>query len=73
MKARRISGCTNNLIWNNKYLTQKAKTRVYKSTVRLVMSYATDTKTDTATTQRKLQTIEMTILRKVLGKTRRCV
>ena len=33
MKARRIAGCMNNLIWNNKYLKQDGKTRVYNSTI----------------------------------------
>ena len=29
MKARGNVGCTNNLIWYDKYLTREAKTRVY--------------------------------------------
>ena len=36
MKARRIAGCMNNYIW---LFTQEAKTRVYKSKMRPVISY----------------------------------
>ena len=70
LKTRRIAGCMNNFIWNNKYLTQEAQTRVYKSTIHSVISYASETKPDTAATQRKRQTIEMIVLRRVLGKTK---
>lgn len=39
----------NNLIPNYKYLTEETKTRVYKSTMRPVISYISEAKTDTAT------------------------
>ena len=57
MKARIITECMNNLIRNNKYLTQKAKSRVYNSTIRPVVSYESETNTHTATTQRNRQII----------------
>ena len=66
MKAR-IAGCMSILIWNNKQLAQEAKTRVYKNTICSVISCASETKPNTATTQRRRQTIEMTVLRRVRG------
>ena len=43
-KAARISGCLYNLVWNNKYMSAEAKTRIYKTTVRPVLTYAAETK-----------------------------
>ena len=45
---------------NNIYLTQEAKTRIYKITIRPVIYYPSETKPDVATTQRKRQTTEIT-------------
>ena len=51
-------------IWNNKYLTHEPKTRVYENPIRPGISYASEAKSDTATTRIKRRTIEMIILRR---------
>lgn len=70
-KARRISGALNNIIWRNKYLSQEAKTRVYKTAVRPVLTYAVETRADTAITKQIYRTTEMRTLRAIKGVTLR--
>jgi hypothetical protein len=38
MKAARISGCLYNLIWINKYMSIECKARIYKTSVRPVLT-----------------------------------
>ena len=58
--AERSNGLSRN--WaDGTVKTIEAKTSVYKSTILPVISYASEIKPDTATTQRKRQTIEVTI------------
>lgn len=45
------------------------KKRIYKSTVRPILTYEAETRPDTAITRRKMQVSEMNILRRVLGRT----
>jgi hypothetical protein len=56
-------------IWQNKYLRQETKMRIYKSVIQPVLTYATKTHTDTSKTKQILET-EMNALRKIVGKTR---
>lgn len=53
MKAKSIAECMNDFVWHNKYLTQEAKSRIYKITVCLIISYASETKSDKITTNLK--------------------
>ena len=70
-KAARISGCLYNLVWNNKYMPAEAKTHVYKTSVRPVLTYAADTRAETTPTQQILRTTEIKIIRAIHGKTPR--
>ncbi|KAI4473735.1 hypothetical protein M0802_015960 [Mischocyttarus mexicanus] len=67
-----VLGALKNIIWRNKYLRKEAETRIYKTCVRPVLTYAIETRTDTKKkTKQALRTAEMNILRPMLGKTRR--
>jgi hypothetical protein len=63
MKAARIPGCLYNLIWFNKYMSTECKVRIYKINVRPVLTYASETRSETTYTQQLLQTTEMKIIR----------
>jgi hypothetical protein len=60
-KAARLSGCLNGTIWRNKYLRQETKVRNYKSVLRPVLTYATETCADTSKTKQISETTEMNI------------
>jgi len=45
-KAARISGCLYNLIWLNKYMSTECKVRIYKPSVRTVLTYASETRAE---------------------------
>ena len=64
-KALRISGCLNDTIWNNKLLRKEAKARVYKSVVGPILTYAAETRPETAKTTQILETAEMKTLRRI--------
>lgn len=51
-KANRPAGCLNDTVWRNRYLKRKAKTRIYKIIIRLIMSKTTEIRADTSKTQR---------------------
>ena len=68
-KAVRISGCLYKLVWNNIYMSAGAKTRIYNITVRLLLTYAAETRAETTPTQQILRTTEMKIIRAFHGKT----
>ena len=70
-KAARISGCFYNLIWHNKYMSTDCKVCIYKTNVRPVLTYASETRAETTYTQQLLQTTEMKIIRAIHGKTLR--
>ena len=69
-KASRISGCLNETIWSNKYLRNEAKVRIYKSIVRPVLTYAAETRTDTAKTVQMSEVTEMKALRRITNRTK---
>jgi hypothetical protein len=71
MKAARISGCLYNLIWINKYMSTECKARIYKTSVRPVLTYASETRAETAYSQQLLRTTEMKTIRAIQGKTLR--
>lgn len=68
-KATRIAGCLNNTIWCNKNIGIEAKTRIYKTTVRPIITYTAETRPETSKTKRLLETTEMKVLRRITGKT----
>ena len=70
-KAARLSGCLYSTIWFNKYMSTESKVRIYKTNVRSVLTYASETKTETTYTQQLLRTAEMKTIRAIHGKTLR--
>jgi hypothetical protein len=68
-RAARISGCLYNLIWLNKYMLTESKVRIYKTNVRPVLTYASETRAETTYTQQLLRTTEMKTRRAIHGKT----
>ncbi|XP_045480950.1 uncharacterized protein LOC123685335 [Harmonia axyridis] len=50
MKASTISGCLQDIVWCNKYLNIDSKIRIYKTAIRPIMTYAAETRPDTAWT-----------------------
>ena len=68
-KATRIAGCLNDTIWRNKNIEVETKARIYKATVRPIMTYTAETRPDTAKTKQLLETTEMRVLRRIAGKT----
>jgi hypothetical protein len=71
MKAARISGCLYNLIWINKYMSTECKARIYKTSVHPVLTYASETRAETAYSQQFLRTTEMKTIRAIHGRTLR--
>ena len=64
-KALRISGCLNDTIWNNKHLRKEAKVCIYESVVGPILTYATETRPETAKTTQILEAAEMRKLRRI--------
>ena len=69
-KAARIAGSLNDMIWRNKYLRTETKVRIYKSVVRPVLTYTSETRADSSKTKQMLESQEMNTLRRIIGKTR---
>lgn len=69
-KAATVSGALRNIIWKNKYLRTECKTRIYKTCVRPILTYAIETRADNSKTKQSLRTSEMKVLRTIVGKTR---
>ena len=67
LKASLISGYLRDKIWLNKYMSVDSKTRIYKTCVRPIMTYAIETRAENSTTKRLLQTTEMRTLRGITG------
>ena len=45
-KAARVIGWLNDFVWRNKYMRKENK-KIYKATVRPIMTYSIETRTDT--------------------------
>ncbi|XP_045466553.1 uncharacterized protein LOC123675250 [Harmonia axyridis] len=69
MKASRISGFLQDIVWRNKYLNINSKVRIYKTAIRPIITYAAETRPDTARTTQIMSTTEMRIIRRIHGKT----
>ena len=70
-KAARVSGCLHHLIWKNKHMSITSKTRIYRTAVRPILTYAAEMSADTNRTKRELRTTEMRTLRAIAGVTLR--
>jgi len=64
-KASRIAGCLKNIIWKNQFLKIEAKTRIYKSCVRPIITYAAETTADTSRTKSMTRMAEMRTLQSI--------
>ncbi|XP_015177010.1 PREDICTED: uncharacterized protein LOC107066683 [Polistes dominula] len=64
-KAIRVAGCLNDTISRNKNIRTETKARIYKTTIRPIMTYCAETRPDSAKIKRLLETTEMKILRKI--------
>lgn len=67
LKAARVAGCLNEMVWRNKYMARESKVRVYKTIVRPVLTFATETRAETKRTKQQFRTVEMKVLRKIAG------
>jgi hypothetical protein len=70
-KAAKLSGCLRSMIWKNRNMSIPSKVRIYKACVRPTLTYAAETRADTALTKRTLRTTEMHTLRAISGFTLR--
>ena len=52
-------------------MSTESKVKIYKTTVRPILTYAAETRADTSKTKQLLRTTEMNTLRTIVGKTRR--
>lgn len=43
-RANKVAGCLNDVIWRNKHLRQDTKVRIYRTTVRPIMTYTSETR-----------------------------
>lgn len=68
-KAARLSGGLRDIIWRNKHMSIESKARIYRTTIRPVLTYAAETRADTRRTKNLLRTTEMRILRSIAGVT----
>ncbi|XP_056641560.1 uncharacterized protein LOC130448295 [Diorhabda sublineata] len=59
------------IVWRNKHIGIETKTRIYKTCIRPILTYALETRADTKKTKQTLRTTEMKTLRCIIGKTRR--
>ncbi|XP_050510702.1 uncharacterized protein LOC126887314 [Diabrotica virgifera virgifera] len=71
MKAARILGSLNEIVWKNKYLNIESKVKIYKTTIRPIITYAVETRPDTNRTLQMMRIVEMRTLRSIQGKTLR--
>jgi len=67
-KAAIISGALRDVVWNNKEMGTKAKSQIYKTCIRPILSYSIETRPDTRKTKQILRTNEMKILRNITNK-----
>ncbi|XP_044746226.1 uncharacterized protein LOC123322928 [Coccinella septempunctata] len=71
IKASRVSGYLRDIVWRNKAMSSQSKTRIYKTCVRPILTYASETRAETSKTKSIMRTTEMKILRTIKGVTLR--
>ena len=69
-KALRVVDCWNDIVLKNKDMRKETKSKIYKATVRPIMTYALETRADTSKTRQMLEANENNLLRKIVGKTK---
>ena len=68
-RATKIFGRLNATIWRNKNIGIEAKSGIYKTAIRPIMTYTAETRPETEKTKRLLETTEIKVLRGIAGKT----
>lgn len=58
-----LSGCLNDKVWQNKYLSLQPKVKIYRTVVKPVLTYSADSRADTSKTEQILVTVEIHTLR----------
>lgn len=58
------------IIYRNTNLRIEIKIRIYKTCIRSILTYATETKADTIKTKQVLRRLEMEVIKPILEKTR---
>lgn len=56
--AAGVSGSPKDLIWLKKLMNKESKVIIYKTAIRIILIYATDTRADTTTTLQTINTID---------------
>ncbi|XP_055380820.1 uncharacterized protein LOC129611625 [Condylostylus longicornis] len=69
-KASSISGYLKDVIWKNKHMNIRSKTRIYKTCIRPIITYAIESRADTKKTENIMSAAEMATLRSITGYTR---
>ena len=67
-RATKIAGCLNAIIWRDMNIGIKAKSRIYKTAMRPIMTSTAETRLKTAKTKRLLKTTKTKVLRGIAGK-----
>ncbi|XP_057670662.1 uncharacterized protein LOC130902490 [Diorhabda carinulata] len=70
-KAAATTGALRDIVWRNKHIGIETKTRIYKTCITPILTYAIETRVDTKKTKQTLRTTEMKTLGCLIGKTRR--
>ncbi|XP_057654722.1 uncharacterized protein LOC130892978 [Diorhabda carinulata] len=70
-KAAATTSALRDIVWRNKHIGIETKTRIYKTCIKPILTYAIETRTDTKKTKQTLKTTKMKTLRCIIGKTRR--
>ena len=60
INTSKISGCLNETIWSNRHLRSETEVPIYKNVIPPILTYAAETRTDTAKTTQILEVTEMT-------------
>lgn len=66
--ASRVTGCINDKVWRNVYLTVEIKSRIYEAVIRLIIAYTTETQRNTPKTCKTLETAEMKVIHRITRK-----
>ncbi|XP_056636720.1 uncharacterized protein LOC130445200 [Diorhabda sublineata] len=65
-----LSGCLRDIVWSNPYMRKVSKIRIFKTSIRPIMTYGTEVREDTNKMKQMLKVAEMKTLRIIVGKTR---
>ncbi|XP_043496141.1 uncharacterized protein LOC122520182 [Polistes fuscatus] len=68
VKATRAAAQLNDTIFRNKHLRIDTKSRIYKATIRPILTYAVETRPETSKTRQMMEAAEMKIIRRITGK-----